>query len=590
MTPDRRLRLDERPDRRVLLVWLAMSAILLLVAAQRLLQGQFPDPDDTLRLVQVRDLIAGQGWFDPDQYRIDPPRGTPMHWSRLVDVPLAGLILLLTPLLGQAAAESVAVVAVPLLTLGATLWVVGRLAWRLMGQRVAIYACLACGFMPALLYQFQPMRIDHHGWQIFTVALALWAISWRQPLHGGAVAGLAMAAGMAISIEVLPMAAAFAGVLFLRWLRDRYEHRWLAAYMQALAFGLAALIALTRGFGDLAQYCDAISPAHIGLFLLAALGTSIAAGRAHASRIGLFAMFGATGALALGFFALSAPACLASPFSALDPLVREVWYVNVVEGQPIWKQDWSNSIPAMVQMTVALLATLALRARSHDWIRRWWSDYALLLLAAIVLSLFVWRSLAFAAVIAALPLGWLMGEMLSRFRGDSPPLVRIGFAAALVVLLVPSAPIMATASVMPEEQARSPVVAKVAESNCRIRDEAGRLNALPRGTIFAPLDIGPAILLKTDHAVVATGHHRANAAMADVIRAFTSSPEIARAIVAAYGADYLVLCTDLGEPRLLAHRAPEGLAAQLLGGEAPGWLESIVHDGPREFAIYRVKS
>jgi hypothetical protein len=29
--------------------------------------------DDAMRLVEVRDLLAGQGWLDMTQYRLDPP-------------------------------------------------------------------------------------------------------------------------------------------------------------------------------------------------------------------------------------------------------------------------------------------------------------------------------------------------------------------------------------------------------------------------------------------------------------------------------------------------------------------------------------
>ena len=46
--------------------------------------------DDAMRLVEVRDLIGGQGWFDLFQYRMDPPSGLSMHWSRVIDAPLAG--------------------------------------------------------------------------------------------------------------------------------------------------------------------------------------------------------------------------------------------------------------------------------------------------------------------------------------------------------------------------------------------------------------------------------------------------------------------------------------------------------------------
>src|SRR5260370_41349134 len=48
--------------------------------------------DDAMRLVEVRDLLAGQGWFDLTQYRLNPPDGVVMHWSRLIDLPLALLI------------------------------------------------------------------------------------------------------------------------------------------------------------------------------------------------------------------------------------------------------------------------------------------------------------------------------------------------------------------------------------------------------------------------------------------------------------------------------------------------------------------
>ena len=58
MQPDRRQRGRERPNLRIALIWLAMSAIFVAIAFQRLSQGQFPDPDDALRLVQVRDLLA----------------------------------------------------------------------------------------------------------------------------------------------------------------------------------------------------------------------------------------------------------------------------------------------------------------------------------------------------------------------------------------------------------------------------------------------------------------------------------------------------------------------------------------------------
>ncbi|MCR2832418.1 ArnT family glycosyltransferase [Parerythrobacter lacustris] len=587
MDSDRRLRGHERPNRRILLVWLALSALILLAAMQRIMQGQFPDPDDALRLVQVRDLLAGQNWFDTTQYRIDPPGGSPMHWSRLVDIPLVLVIGLLTPLFGQSTAEQVALIAVPLLTFGVALWCIGRLAWRLFDKQVATYAMLVCGFMPALLFQFQPLRIDHHGWQIASVCAALWALALRKPHHGGAVAGIAMAVGLSISIEILPMAATFAAVLFVRWLRDHHARWWLVAYLQALAIGLGAIFLLTRGLRDLAQHCDAISPAHIGFFLVVALGVGAIGWRSRATSLALIALLGLAGAAGIGFFALSSPDCVATPFGSLDPLVKDYWYVYVMEGQPYWRQQQAQAVPVLVQLLVALAAALALRARSKDWLRNWWTDYALLLAGALLLALFVWRSAAFASALAAIPLGWLLAGLLTRLRHAQGAGGKVGAIALIVLLLAPSTPLFLQRKLIPlEDEAQ---VTHVEESGCAIREQAAKLDALAPATLFAPLDIGPAILVKSRHAVVATGHHRAETAMHDVIAAFTSDPDEARQIVKRHGGDYIVMCSDLVEPRLYASANPQGLMARLLAGNTPGWLEPVAFDGPAEFRIWKVR-
>ena len=61
------------------------------------------DNDSMLRLVEIRDLIAGQGWFDLHQYRMGPQGGFVMHWSRLVDAPIAAIILAVSAFSGKLA-------------------------------------------------------------------------------------------------------------------------------------------------------------------------------------------------------------------------------------------------------------------------------------------------------------------------------------------------------------------------------------------------------------------------------------------------------------------------------------------------------
>lgn len=588
MLSDRRLRENEHPNRKIFAAWLVLCAIMVLTAMQRILQGQFPDPDDILRLVQVRDLVGGQGWFDTTQYRIAPPDGVPMHWSRLVDLPLALMIVVLTPLFGAGAAEQIALIGLPLLIFGAALWFIGRVAWRLLGPQTAVYACLACGFMPVILFQFQPMRIDHHGWQVLSVAVGVWALAFRNAAQGGIIAGLAMAVGLMISIELLPMAGAFGLVLFVRWWRDRYDKWWLVSYMQSLAAGLAGLYLATRGWSDLTQYCDSVSPAHLGFFLVTALGTGAVAWGTRARGIGLLLVLAMVGTAGLIFFAISSPNCVTTPFGTLDPLVRDYWYVLVLEGQPFWRQDMARDLPVLLQLLVGLVSAVVLTLRSQEWLRRWWQDYTILLICAIVLAVFVWRSAAFAAIIAAVPLGWALAGFLNRFRSAGSVGTKIAALALIILLLVPSAPVMLVQKLVPQEQGNGSPIAKTTEASCEIRDQAAKLNALDPATIFAPLDIGPSILLKSHHSVIATGHHRAETAMRDVIGTFIGPAQAARPVMAHHGAGYVALCTDLVEPDVYASAGPDGLMAMLLDDREPDWLEPVALDTSREFRIWRI--
>src|SRR5262245_15360089 len=80
------------------------------------------DNDSLLRLVEVRDLIGGQGWFDLHQYRMGPQGGFVMHWSRVVDAPIAAIILLVSAFTGtMAIGEFAALLAWPTLLMTAAL-------------------------------------------------------------------------------------------------------------------------------------------------------------------------------------------------------------------------------------------------------------------------------------------------------------------------------------------------------------------------------------------------------------------------------------------------------------------------------------
>lgn len=204
---------------RVVLVWLVLVMLLISTNLSSIRAFELGDPDDTLRLVQVRDLLAGQNWFDLHQYRAAAPEGVLMHWSRLVDIPIAGIMLLLRPLLGIGGAELATLIAVPMLTLLALLLLIGRLASRFFDAEVVGIACLISSVSSPVLFQFTAMRIDHHAWQIVLAMAAACCLTARDAWRGGLGIGVLLAILMSISIEGLPLATVFLGICALRGIR-----------------------------------------------------------------------------------------------------------------------------------------------------------------------------------------------------------------------------------------------------------------------------------------------------------------------------------------------------------------------------------
>ncbi|WP_252259530.1 hypothetical protein [Erythrobacter aurantius] len=574
------------------LAWLAVSAMLVAINWSAIAALRFPDPDDTMRLIQVRDLLGGQAWFDLSQHRVDASGGgVPMHWSRLVDIPLALAILLLTPILGPENAETAALVIVPLITLGLSMMLAARIAWRLLGDEEAILTSLVLAISVPVLFQLGPLRIDHHGWQIVCALAAVNGLMARSPVLGGRIIGASLATWLAISLEGLPLAAIIFAVIAVRWLRHRDARVMMVGAIQSLALVSLALFLLTRGIDDLALYCDAISPVHLAMFLWGAVVLTLFAKFEPMPRGILLFGIAIAGGGALAGLLMAAPQCASGGgFSALDPIVAKYWHANVLEGMPIWRQSLSTALQYAVTPLIALVAAIALAARSRDWLRQFWFDYAVILAGAFVVSIFVSRAGAVACVLAAPPLAWQLRQWLRAIRTMEQPAPRMVAMIGVVCALLPAFPAILLANAMPARASLGgvPDVA-VKAVDCRMQDAGPVLAELPKGEFFAPMDIAPELLLTTDHTVIATGHHRGNAGMRVLMETALGSPDEAKAALAKRGTAYVALCPALGEARMYAKIAPEGFVADLIDGQAPGWLEPVALDQGNGLKVWRIR-
>jgi hypothetical protein len=574
------MQLDRLHLRIWLLLWIIVSAVLIVTGWNNIVTRSGWDPDDQLRMVQLRDFLNGQSWFDITQYRMNAPVGAPMHWSRFIELPLALIILILSPLIGQPGAEMVAGTAIPLIELGLTALLLGQVATRLAGRNAGTVAVILTLLSPAILMQFRPMRIDHHGWQILMACLALATIFWPNRQRAGIVLGLALAVWLHISLEGAPMMAAFFMLLGWRWVFEKAQGRRLFWTITAFALATFLLFFGTQRSGVFAAtYCDTISPAHIFSIGVAALIMLPLVAKAPTDwRIRLVGA-AATGLTAGGIFLYLAPQCGAGAFATLDPLVREYWYAHITEGLPVWRQGF-ESAAGLLAAPLCGLVSFAVFWRCSD------KDQATnfriagyFLIYAVVLALLVFRTVSVTSAYAIPLVAALIVTIFSRYRECTVPVRRIGMVALMLALFIPGALISkVTAAIKPAPAAlETPVVEK--SESCQAAGSVADLAQFKNARFIAPFDMGPMILLTTADQVLASSHHRNERAMHDHIEIFRSKPETARAVITKRGITHIAACADEAELTGYIKTDPDGLWAQLANGKTPVWLKKLPDAG-----------
>jgi hypothetical protein len=569
----------------VLLFWLGTSAFLLWSRWGPINAFALGDTDDNMRIMQVRGLIAGQSWFDLRQHRLNPPFGADIHWSRLVDLPIAGIKLALAPFLGGPTAEKAAVALAPLIPMAAAMAAVAVAARRLVAPwafALAI-AILLCGH--SLRNQWAPLRIDHHGWQLALLAVAAASLTDPKRARGGATLGIATALSLVIGLEMLLYLALLAGIAVLMWVRDPAHGRRLATYGASLAGGAALGFLVFASQANRAPVCDALSPVWLSVAAAGgavAVAMTLAAPRSWPLRLALAA--GAGAALATGFL-LAWPHCLGRLEGASPELVR-LWLGNVREARPLYTHGYSTAIAVAALPVAGLIgyAVMLWRHRSDEQkLVAWGATAAPALLAA---SLLLWQSRAgpaaqLLAVPGATALVWL--AVTSRFMA-----VRVVGTVALFLLASGLLPQQMLRYFPPKPRPGMEVVNK-ANNLCPTLGALKPVAQLPRGQVLTFVDLGPRLIALTHHDAVAGPYHRNGRDIIDVMRAFRGTAEAARATIERRGIDYVLICPGYSESTVYASQAKGGFYMQLVRGKVPAWLQPVPLPSGSPYRMWRMK-
>jgi hypothetical protein len=572
----------------LLAIFIAAATIILVRTAMSKTGGPFfGDTDDAMRMVVVRDFLAGQGWYDLVQHRLNTPYGAEIHWSRLVDLPLAILLGLAQLVTTPAQALIVAGTIWPLFLLLVLLWLSARVTLDLVGREGLLPGLVLPVLSPAVLAEFNPGRVDHHNVIIVLTLAVLLAslVALRRPL-GAWLAGALTATALAIAVEALPVAMAAVLAFGLAYVIDPGYRANLRRFGLGFALGMVGHLMLARPPARwLEAACDMISPVYV-LAGLAAGAAYLLVSLLPPPRQALFRLLilAVAGLASVALVLLVYPQCLGGPYADLDPWLQRNWIAGIVEAKP-WHQSLFDlpaytlavGVPVLLGAGVALIALVREPKRRTGW---------LILLTFIVTTSIVMLAQIRGARIAIVTIvpaaAWLI--VLARNAYLRRPKLRptAGLIASWLIFsgVILSMLVSATLDILPDGRAQQVTVARASKLPCLASDSFADLRGLPPERIMSPIDLGAHLLLETPHAVVAAPYHRNEAGVLDAFRFLGRPAEEARDIARDRGLGLFVTCDAMPEMQGAGVQQPGTLLNLLAAGTLPDWLQDVSLGGP----------
>lgn len=542
------------------------------------------DPDDAMRLVLVRDLMSGRDWYDQLVTRLQPPLGTHMHWSRLLDGLLAGLIWTFRLVLTPAAAEMAVRLIWPLALVLPAVFCALAIARRLGGS-LAVFICAVFLAVNQLSYaEFVPGRIDHHNLQIVLVMVAMAsAVAGELRSSWALLAGASTGLGLAIGIEGLPFHLLIGVSYGLLAVLGHDDGRTTRNYALALlATALTCYGLQTPPERWTLAYCDAIGANLVSAIAVATGGLALmTVCRGRISLRGRLAILAAIAVAASATYLAFDPRCARGVFAAVDPRIVPFWFSSVYELQPLpvfMKQHLGFGIVLILMSGMMLASAVFMLAREHPRPATWLSSAAILMAVAT----------GYAAFRMENYVQWLGFPMLASAFGVVAARYWKGLMVPTAVFAVLLSPVGAVAFISqgyaslfgtpgdprPQETAR----------HCHDMADYRHLAALPPGLVLADIYMGPFILANTQDSALTAPYHRMAWGILAAHDALTASSAAAEEKFRTLNIDYLVECP--GSP----HPPPPGsMEADLARGKTPGWLQ-LLSAKDEALQIYRVRT
>jgi hypothetical protein len=590
--------IDNRWKLVTLIFWVAFAIALLVEKANAIHWFALGDTDDNMRFDQVRDWLAGQGWYDLRQYRMNPPGGFSIHWSRLVDLPLAGLILALKPLVGSALADRWACAIAPMLPMLLAMMMLAVTVRRLVHKWAHVLALPLLFCAGDAMSMWTPLRIDHHGWQLAFLMTTVAGLTEPDKRRSGIMIAVSSALSLTIGLEMLPYIAFAGAAVALHWAWDAAETPRMRSYGASLAVATVLCFLVFASNDNWHPVCDVLSPVWMTTVAAAAL-LLLAITFVPAPHPGIrLALVLVAGAIAGAIYVFGFPQCFGHRLEGIPPEADRLWLSHVSEARSILLHPISTGVPMATLPFIGMIGSIV------AIVRRWgtraaaeWMPVTLFAIFATALLFWQIRTAPSAEMLAVPGATYIALRGFVTLRRSENVLVRvIGPVAAFVIasglfvtVALDKVPArftglrfnqvwaMATgqqkwpAAPKPGGKAK-PDLNKLANRRCPTIPALAPIGKLPPATFFTLIDNGPRLITLTHHSAVAGPYHRNWQAILDTEHAFRGTPDQAHAIMVAHHAQYLLLCPHMSEATIYQAEAPTGFYSKLESGWTPNWL------------------
>jgi len=567
------------------IVWLG---IVLFLAFDLVDGGSFNgDTDDLLRALEIRRLLATGAWYDLSFPDVRMPEVYVAPWSRLVDLPYALIATGLAPLVGLEEGIRVSFLVWPCAMALLYGWAVVTILRRLApsSSELPVSLLLAVLLMSVYaIWEFSPGRIDHHNVQILLLLALVYGVC-RWDGAGGAIAGAAVPASVAVGLETLPVLVAALLALVMAWILDLRSARTMLRSTGIACVAAALLFALVQipPAELLTAHNDAWSaPYVLSLMAFGLLAATVPAllPPAATPMVRVFAL-GGPGAIALVMILVAYPGMLAGPFPMISGLAKTYWFdrIHQERGALIFveTQDYRSVLLFCAAVATVGAASIGALRRARD------GDPVIAVLvaiawAAVLVTLFSNRFLRITLAFVPLLLPVALGNLRTAFVRS-----RSWMTAVTATIGCSIAAILAFSMLTPARAASYDAFDQLIMNDCRLSDFSA-LGAIRPGRIITPPGLGLQILYRDVPGITVSSisFHRAAAAMSQALELYMTSDRARRKALLA-GADYLAVCHS---PVLLEGGEKLPLFRDLLAGVPVPGLTQAARSG--DLVIFKV--